>query len=66
MEKFLVDNEWLAMDQPDGFEHIPHDELETIMGYTYDRMWGMRDPDRHMIVVITWKDSGKILALRNF
>ena len=62
MENVLVDGEWLAMQQPEGFQPIPHDELEAFMGFEYDRMWGMRDQARHMMLSITWKDANKLLS----
>ena len=62
METILADGEWLAVTVPEGFEVIPHDELESLMGFKYDRMWGVRDAERHMVLSVTWKDSGKILT----
>lgn len=62
MKTILADGEWLAVTAPDGFEVIPHDELESLMGFKYDRMWGIRDAERHMLLNITWKDTGKLIA----
>lgn len=62
MTSVLVDNEWLAMEMPEGFELVPHDELEKLMGFKYDCLWGMRDKARHMLISITWKDANKYLG----
>jgi hypothetical protein len=62
MDSVLIDNEFLAARLPEGFERIPHNELETMMGITYDCMWGVRDRARLMMVCITWKDSSKVLT----
>ena len=62
METILVDGEWLAITVPEGFTVVPHDELELLMGIKYDRMWGMRDAERHMVLSVTWKDTGKLLT----
>ena len=62
METILADGEWLAVAVPEGFAVIPHDEHESLMGFEYDRMWGMRNAERHMVLSITWKDSGKIIT----
>ena len=62
MEPVLVDNEWLAVMLPEGFEPIPHDELETLLGIRYDCLWGMRDTTRHMMMSVTWKDSNKLIT----
>ena len=62
METILVDGEWLAVSAPEGFVVVPHGELESLMGFKYDRMWGMRDTERHMMLSVTWKDSGKLLT----
>ncbi|MBQ9004362.1 MAG: hypothetical protein IJ087_21185 [Eggerthellaceae bacterium] len=62
METVLIDSEWLAVKPPRGFAPIPHDELEALMGISYDCMWGMRDPTRHMLVSVTWKDSNRLIT----
>ena len=62
METVLVDGEWLEMTLPEGFERVPHDELEAFMGFKYDRMLGVRDTARHMLMCITWKDSQNRIA----
>ena len=62
MERVLVDNEWLAVLQPKGFQPIPHDELEKLMGIRYECLWGMRDLGRHMLISFTWKDSNKVIT----
>jgi len=62
MESILIDSEWLAAELPDGFERIPHKELETMMGFSYNLMWGSRDTQRHMILCVSWKDSNKVLT----
>ena len=62
METILVDGEWLAVVAPEGFAVVAHDELESLMGFKYDRMWGMRDAGRHMVLSVTWKDSGKLVT----
>ena len=62
MDHALVDNEWLAVELPEGFDPIAHDELETLMGISYDCMWGVRDTVRHMIICVTWKDSNKLVT----
>ncbi len=62
MNTLLVDNEWLAATLPEGFEDIPHEELEKLMGFKYDCMWGTRDAARHMLICITWKDSNKLVT----
>lgn len=60
MERVLVDGEWLAVELPEGFEPIAHDELQALMGISYDCMWGARDTGRHMLLSVTWKDSGML------
>ena len=62
MEPVLIDSEWLAATLPDGFDRIPHDELEAIMNMQYDLMWGVHDKERHMLMCVTWKDSNKFLT----
>jgi hypothetical protein len=62
MNTVLIDNEWLAASLPDGFVSMPHDELEKLMGFKYDCMWGTRDEARHMVLCVTWKDANKFLA----
>lgn len=60
MERALIDNEWLAVELPEGFDLIAHDELESLMGISYDCMWGARDAAKHMLITVTWKDSNKL------
>lgn len=62
METILADGAWLAVAMPEGFATIPHDELESLMGFEYGSMWGMRDAERHMVLSVTWKDSGKLIT----
>lgn len=62
MEPILVDSEWLTVTMPEGFEPVPHDELEKLMGFKYDNLWGMRDKERHMLISFTWKDANKYLG----
>jgi hypothetical protein len=62
MSSVLIDDEFLAAELPDGFERIPHKELETLMGIAYACMWGARDQANHMIVCVSWKDSNKVLT----
>ncbi len=62
MSTVLMDNEWLSVTLPDGFEEIPHTELEAFVGFKYDLLQGVRDTDRHMMLAVTWKDSGKVLS----
>lgn len=62
MNPVLIDHEWLAATLPEGFESIPHDELETLIGARSEDMWGVRDRERHMMFIVTWKDSNKLLA----
>ena len=57
----LADGERLAITPPQGFELVEHAELETLVGITYDCLWGMRDFGRHMFITVTWKDSNKLL-----
>ena len=61
MTSVLIDGELLAVVLPEGFEPIPHAELESLVGFKYDRMWGVRDTERHMLLNVTWKDSSKLL-----
>ena len=61
MNTVLIDNEYLAVTLPEGFDDIPHKELESLIGITYDCLWGVRDTDRHMLMYMTWKDSSKLL-----
>ena len=61
MESVLFDDEYLAVEWPEGFQPIPHNELETLMGFKYDCLRGMRDTKRHMMMVVTWKDSNEFL-----
>ena len=61
-EPLFVDDERLAITPPEGFEPVEHAELETLVGITYDCLWGMRDFGRHMFITVTWKDSGKLLT----
>lgn len=58
----LIDGEWLAVELPEGFEIIPHKELEQLMGLSYEYLWGTRDNGRHMLISVTWKDSGPFLT----
>lgn len=62
MNPVLVDHEWLAATLPDGFETIPHEELEALLGVRSDCIWGVRDTERHIMMNITWKDSNKLLT----
>ena len=62
MNTVLVGNEKLAITLPEGFEEIPHKELESLIGITYDSLWGVRDTNRHMLMYVTWKDSNKLLV----
>ena len=62
MKPVLIDKEWLAVVPAEGFHPISHDQLETLMGLTYDCMWGMRDEARHVIVSVTWKDSNRLMT----
>ena len=61
MTSVLVDGEQLSVSLPEGFAPIPHAELESLVGFRYDRMWGVRDAERHMLLNVTWKDSSKLL-----
>ena len=62
MNTFTVDDAWLTVDLPEGFGPLPQDELEAFMGLSYECMWGARDPERHMMVAVTWKDSNDIIT----
>ena len=62
MKTVLIDNEWLQVWLPKGFEPIEHQELEMLIGAKYTRMWGVRDTKRHMMVHVTWKDSSKFVS----
>ena len=62
MELKLIDGEWLSVTVPQGFQAIPQGELESLMGFKYDYMWGMRNADRHMVAAVTWKDSNGVLT----
>ena len=62
MGSVLVDNEWLELVVPDGFQPIDHDDLMAIMGLDYDCMWGLRNDERHIVAAFTWKDSNKLLS----
>ena len=62
MERTLIDNEWLAVELPEGFEPVPHDELAALMSVSHDCMWGVRDTTRHMLINVTWKDSNKLIT----
>lgn len=61
MKSVLIDNEWLSADLPDGFETVPHNELEAFMGFKYDRMWGVRDNAHDALICVTWRDSNKLV-----
>ena len=61
MKSVLIDNEWLSADLPDGFEAVPHDELEAFMGFKYDRMWGVSDTAHDTLICVTWRDSNKLV-----
>ena len=62
MEIVLIDNEWLAAGLPEGLERVPHGELEAFMRFRYDRMWGVRNNGRHMLICVTWRDSNKLIT----
>ena len=62
MNTVLVDDEWLAVTLPEGFVQMPHEEIESMMGFKYEQLRGMRDTSRHMLMSVTWKDSGKFLS----
>ncbi len=62
MSTVLIDNERLAVTLPDGFVAIPHKELESLIGITYDCLWGVRDTTRHMLVYASWRDSNMVLS----
>lgn len=57
-----IDQEYLAVTLPEGFEDIEHNELERLMDISYDCLWGVRDTGRHMMITVTWKDSSKLLT----
>ena len=57
-----IDQEYLAVTLPEGFEVIEHKELERLMDISYDCLWGVRDTGRHMMITVTWKDSSKLLT----
>lgn len=61
MGSVLIDNEWLSASLPDGFEAVPHNELEAFMGFKYDRMWGVRDTAHDALICVTWRDSNKLV-----
>lgn len=62
MNTMLIDDEWLEVTLPEGFDLMPHEEIESLMGFKYEQLRGMRDASRHMLMSITWKDAGKHLS----
>lgn len=61
MEKILL-NDQLTLSIPDGFHIMSPEELSGLGTGTEPAKWGISDPERHMIVAVTWKKFNGLLT----
>lgn len=61
METVLLNNE-LNLTYPDGFHEMGKEELSRQTFYDTAPDWSISDPDRHMVIAISWKRTNGLLA----
>ncbi len=61
-EKISVNGE-MFVPVPDGFHVMDDDEKNALSKGQVGPAWAMTDPERHIIVSISWKDVSKLAAV---
>lgn len=52
----------LAITLPDGFEPMSPNELKRLYTTDTEAIYGFRDEDRHIVIVVTWNVSNRLFT----